>query len=71
MKQRNVLLRWTRNDVGILKGEVANRGESILNKSDLGASCGGPNQDHFTYESGTFVVDSEFPLGKKMYPHKH
>eukprot|EP00392_Amoebophrya_sp_AT5.2_P001370 g1372.t1 len=63
--------RWTRNDVGILKGEVAERGESIQYKSDLGSSCAAPNQDHFTYDKGTRVVDGEFPLGKMMLPHKH
>ncbi|CAD7942920.1 unnamed protein product [Amoebophrya sp. A120] len=63
--------RFTRNDVGILKGEVAKRGESILNKTDVGASNAAPNQDHFTYEKGTRVVDGEFPLGKMMLPHKH
>ena len=64
--------RWAHNDVGILQGEVATRGETIANKNDLtGAGSGAPNQDHFTNPRGTKVVDGEFPLGKKIWAHKH
>ncbi|CAD7926724.1 unnamed protein product [Amoebophrya sp. A25] len=63
--------RFTRDDVGILKGEIRDRGESSQHKNTFGASSAAPNQDHYTYEKGTRVVDNEFPLGKMMLPHKH
>mmetsp|Transcript_37278 Transcript_37278/g.57879 ORF Transcript_37278/g.57879 Transcript_37278/m.57879 type:complete len:435 (-) Transcript_37278:97-1401(-) len=60
-----------RNDIGILKGNTATQGESSQHKTVWGAGCGGPAQDHFTYETGTRVTDIEFPLGKKMFPAFH
>lgn len=63
--------RWLRNDLGILKGEIANRGETIQFKHNLGGSSGAPGQDHFTYVQTQKVTDAEFPLGKRMYAHKH
>jgi hypothetical protein len=59
------------NDTGILKGNTAAQGESSQHKTLWGAGCGGPAQDHYTYETGSRVTDIEFPLGKKMFPHFH
>eukprot|EP00746_Dinoflagellata_sp_MGD_P165070 gnl/MRDRNA2_/MRDRNA2_94134_c0_seq1.p1 gnl/MRDRNA2_/MRDRNA2_94134_c0~~gnl/MRDRNA2_/MRDRNA2_94134_c0_seq1.p1 ORF type:complete len:403 (+),score=98.06 gnl/MRDRNA2_/MRDRNA2_94134_c0_seq1:124-1332(+) len=63
--------RWAWNDLGILKGDQAHRGEADGFKKQEGQSCGAPMQDHFQFETGTRVTDNEFPLGKKMYPHLH
>lgn len=59
--------RWEKNDLGILKGEIRHRGEASLQKRDYGASNSAPNQDHYLYETGRRVVDSEFPQGKRMW----
>eukprot|EP00929_Paragymnodinium_shiwhaense_P034786 TRINITY_DN18884_c0_g1_i1.p1 TRINITY_DN18884_c0_g1~~TRINITY_DN18884_c0_g1_i1.p1 ORF type:complete len:436 (-),score=92.16 TRINITY_DN18884_c0_g1_i1:323-1630(-) len=59
------------NDVGILKGTFAAEGEARNFKTNYGASNGAPNQDHFTYETGTHVTNLEFPLGKRMFPQFH
>jgi len=56
------------NDLGILKGDTAARGESSTHKQEWGAASGAPIQDHYTYETGTRVTDIEFPLGKRMFP---
>lgn len=63
--------RWARNDLGVLKGSIAKRGETFSFKRDLGASSGAPAQDHFTFEANQKVTDTEFPVGKKMWAHKH
>lgn len=63
--------RWAWNDLGILKGDQAHRGQADAFKTPEGQSNGAPMQDHFQYETGTRVTDNEFPLGKKMYPHMH
>jgi len=58
-----------RNSVGLLRGDLATRGEASLTKSLLGASHAAPLQDHFTFPLGKEVCDKEFPLGKKVdYP---
>ena len=56
--------RWALSDVGILKGEIATRGQTIQYKSDTGCSSGAPGQDHYSFPLGRKVVDTEFPLGK-------
>lgn len=59
--------RWEKHDLGVLKGEIRHRGEGSLHKTDYGASNTAPNQDHYLYETGRKVVDTEFPLGKRMW----
>lgn len=59
------------NDVGILKGTLASQGEAKEFKTAHGASSGAPNQDHFTFETGSNVTSLEFPLGKKMFPQMY
>lgn len=63
--------RWAWNDLGILKGDQAHRGQADAFKTPEGQSNGAPMQDHFLFETGTRVTENEFPLGKKMYPHMH
>lgn len=63
--------RWAWNDLGILKGDQAHRGQADGFKTDAGQSCGAPMQDHFQFETGTRVTENEFPGGKKMFPHLH
>jgi len=58
----------TVNYKGMLCGEVASQGISMLNKSSLGAGSGAPAQDHYTFETGAKVVDMEFSAGKRMFP---
>jgi hypothetical protein len=59
------------HDLGILKGNTAAHGEASTHKTEWGAACGAPVQDHYTYEQGSHVTDIEFPLGKKMFPEFH
>lgn len=63
--------RFERNDLGILKGEFAKRGETIQFKEKLGGGSGVLAQDHFLFEAGARVTNNEFPLGKKMFTHMH
>jgi hypothetical protein len=63
--------RWAWNDVGILKGDQAHRGQADGFKTPEGQSNGAPMQDHFQFETGSRVTENEFPLGKKMFPHLH
>lgn len=63
--------RFERNNFGVLQGEFAQRGESIQFKQNMGGGSGAPVQDHFLYETGTKVTDTEFPLGKKIFKHMH
>lgn len=55
-------------DIGVLRDDVALRGESFDYNNGIGASSGAPAQDHFTYEKGTAITDLEFPLGKRVFP---
>lgn len=55
-------------DIGILRGDLANRGESADYNNGIGASSGAPAQDHYTYEKGFAITDLEFPLGKRVFP---
>jgi len=59
--------RWEKNDVGVLKGDIRHLGEGNLQKADYGASVTAPNQDHYLYETGKRIVDTEFPQGKRMW----
>jgi len=58
----------TVNHKGVLSGEVASQGISMLNKSSLGAGSAAPAQDHYTFETGANVVDMEFSAGKRIFP---
>jgi hypothetical protein len=59
--------RWEKHDLGVLKGDIRHQGEGILNKTSYGASSAAPNQDHYLYETGKRIVDTEFPQGKRMW----
>eukprot|EP00746_Dinoflagellata_sp_MGD_P094420 gnl/MRDRNA2_/MRDRNA2_37520_c0_seq1.p1 gnl/MRDRNA2_/MRDRNA2_37520_c0~~gnl/MRDRNA2_/MRDRNA2_37520_c0_seq1.p1 ORF type:complete len:420 (+),score=75.86 gnl/MRDRNA2_/MRDRNA2_37520_c0_seq1:104-1363(+) len=59
------------NNFGILTGEWGRQGQTSNYKQPHGASCGAPAQDHYAYESGLFVTDQEFPLGRKMFRNMH
>merc|ERR1711977_799146 len=61
------LTRFAKNNLGILEGELADRGETIRFKQAEGGSCGAPGQDHYRYETGLEVVDWELPLGKRIF----
>lgn len=52
-------------DKGILKGDMASRGETSLFKNHHGSSSGAPAQDHFHLPKGTEVTTLEFPPGKR------
>mmetsp|Transcript_33228 Transcript_33228/g.72429 ORF Transcript_33228/g.72429 Transcript_33228/m.72429 type:complete len:249 (-) Transcript_33228:66-812(-) len=54
-------------DTGLLRGDLATRGEAAQQWSRLGASSGAPGQDHYTYETGSRVTDLEFPVGKRLF----
>jgi hypothetical protein len=59
--------RWEKNDIGVLKADIRHQGEGYLQKTGYGASNTAPNQDHYLYETGKRIVDTEFPQGKKMW----
>jgi hypothetical protein len=59
--------RFAYNDLGMLKGDIRDRGEAVQYKREDGAGCAVPLQDHYTYETGTRVVDNEFGRGKKIW----
>lgn len=56
-----------RNQVFMLEGTLAKEGQSARYKRDYGASSAAPCQDHYGYEVGSEVVESEFPLGRRTY----
>merc|ERR1719460_602142 len=59
--------RFAYNDLGMLKGDIRDRGEAVQHKRDDGAGCAVPCQDHYTYEIGTRVTDAEYDKGKKIW----
>jgi hypothetical protein len=59
--------RFEFNDLGMLKGDIRDRGQAVQFKRQDGAGCAVPLQDHYTYETGTRVVDNEFDRGKKIW----
>lgn len=61
--------RFARNLLGMLEGSLAREGEAARHKLAHGASSGAPCQDHFFYPQGNEVVDAEFPVGRRCYPH--
>jgi len=61
--------RHERNLLGALTGTTAKYGESYRHKASHGPGSAAPLQDHYTYEKGTAIVDHEFPIGKRCYPH--
>jgi len=63
--------RFERNNLGVLQGEFAQRGETIQFKQKAGGGSGAPAQDHYLFEKGVRVTDYEFPLGKKIFKHMH
>lgn len=62
--------RWERNNLGILADDTVS-GEGRKYRTCEGGSSGALAQDHYRFERGTKVTDTEFPLGKRMFPHKH
>eukprot|EP00927_Polykrikos_kofoidii_P011194 TRINITY_DN14728_c1_g1_i1.p1 TRINITY_DN14728_c1_g1~~TRINITY_DN14728_c1_g1_i1.p1 ORF type:complete len:401 (-),score=80.00 TRINITY_DN14728_c1_g1_i1:55-1167(-) len=61
-------VRFERNCLGMLAGDLATRGEAARYKQEHGASSGAPCQDHYDYAVGNAIVDAEFPVGKRYYP---
>ena len=59
--------RFEYNDLGMLKGDIRDRGEAVQYKREDGAGCAVPMQDHYTYETGTRVTDAEYDKGKKIW----
>jgi len=62
-------MRFERNLLGMLEGSAARAGHAARCRRADGASSGAPCQDHFSYEQGSAVVDEEFPVGKRCFPH--
>jgi len=62
--------RFEHNNLGLLQGNTV-RGEAHKDKTILGGSSGAPIQDHYHYRTGSTITNSEFPLGKKVFAHKH
>lgn len=58
-----------RNQIGILAGNIAKEGESARHKQPHGPGSGAPCQDHFSYEQNQHIVENEFPVGKRCFPH--
>eukprot|EP00747_Dinoflagellata_sp_TGD_P162878 gnl/TRDRNA2_/TRDRNA2_180993_c0_seq1.p1 gnl/TRDRNA2_/TRDRNA2_180993_c0~~gnl/TRDRNA2_/TRDRNA2_180993_c0_seq1.p1 ORF type:complete len:404 (+),score=74.87 gnl/TRDRNA2_/TRDRNA2_180993_c0_seq1:76-1287(+) len=61
--------RFQHDCLRMLDGDLAKLGEAYEYKRPEGGSSGAPMQDHFFYPMGTKVVDAEFPLGKRCFPH--
>lgn len=57
------------NHPGMLAGDHAKEGEAVRHKRQDGAGSGAPLQDHYFYDRGNDVVESEFPVGKRCFPH--
>jgi len=62
--------RWGRNNLGVLEPGMI-RGEGALRKNAAGRSSGVLMGDHYSFETGRFIIDKEFPVGKRIFPHKH
>jgi len=56
-----------KNDLGVLRGELAQRGDAAQYKSDLGGGSAAPCQDHYQFATGLEVTDAEFPKGRKVF----
>jgi hypothetical protein len=56
------------NHMGILV-EDPKMGEAYRHKKPHGAGHAAPLQDHYLYERGNDIVESEFPVGKRCWPH--
>jgi len=61
--------RFERNRMVMLRGDLAKQGESAQFKQQHGASSCAPCQDHYLYGEGKDCVESEFPIGKRCFPH--
>jgi len=57
------------NHMGMLVGDHCKMGEAYRHKAPHGAGSAAPMQDHYFFDKGEAVVDNEFPVGKKCYPH--
>jgi len=62
--------RWEHNNLGILAPRAL-EGEGRIHRTKEGGSSGALTQDHYRFDRGTRVTDTEFPLGKRMFPSKH
>lgn len=56
------------NHMGMLAGDHCKMGEAYKHKAHHGAGSAAPMQDHYHFEKGNAIVDSEFPVGKRCYP---
>lgn len=57
------------NQMGMLVGDHCKVGEAYRHKKPHGAGSAAPLQDHYFYERGNDVVESEFPVGKRCFNH--
>jgi len=69
--QMRTTIPGVQNEFSLLTGEWGKRGQTSLYKEPHGPSNGAPGQDHFGFETGMYVTDQEFPLGKRIFKNMH
>lgn len=57
------------NQMGMLVGDHCQLGQAYRHKQPHGAGSAAPLQDHYFFERGNDVVESEFPVGKRCFKH--
>mmetsp|Transcript_62342 Transcript_62342/g.96981 ORF Transcript_62342/g.96981 Transcript_62342/m.96981 type:complete len:375 (-) Transcript_62342:95-1219(-) len=57
------------HSMGILEGDHCKMGQAHKHKQAHGGGSAAPMQDHYFFERGNDVVEREFPVGKRTYPH--
>lgn len=57
------------NQMGMLVGDHCQLGQAYRHKQQHGAGSAAPLQDHYFFERGNDVVESEFPVGKRCFKH--
>jgi len=55
--------------MGALEGDHCKMGQAYRHKQPHGGGSAAPLQDHYFFDKGNDVVESEFPVGKRTYPH--
>merc|ERR1719443_512717 len=57
------------HQMGMLVGDHCKVGEAYRHKMPHGGGSAAPLQDHYFYERGNDIVEREFPVGKRCFPH--
>lgn len=68
-KREKNRIQTTYHSLGVLEGDHCKMGQAYRHKQAHGGGSAAPLQDHYFFEKGNAIVESEFPVGKRTFAH--